>query len=79
MSHDLPGGRLDRGDPAEACPGGFAADPFGVVAGTDQESSRDVGTDSGSAQQLRSGICDETLDPGVEPGELDVQDPDASC
>ena len=43
----------DRGDTAQVRPGGFGAQPLGMVAGGDEEDGGDVGADAVKAEQAR--------------------------
>ena len=51
----LAAGGRDRGGGAQVGPGGFGAEPFGVVPGGDQEQSGGVGADAMQGEQ--AGAC----------------------
>ena len=63
---------MDRGDPAEVGEGGFGADPFGVVAGGDEQQRGGVDADAGSSSRLGAVASNEVGELVVEAGAVGV-------
>jgi hypothetical protein len=63
---------VDRGDPAEVRERGLRGDPFGVVAGGDEEQGSGVDTDAGEIEQARGGRLDESGELVAEAGAVGV-------
>jgi hypothetical protein len=67
MTGHLARGSFEGRDAAEVGEGGFGADPFGVVAGGDQQDGRDFHADAVEGEQTRRGLFDEgTQEPATE-------------
>ncbi len=73
-SGDLARGRFDGGDTAEVGPGGFGAEPFGVVTRGDQQQRGGVDADAEHAQQTGGDLGDQVGHELVEGGLLGVED-----
>jgi len=65
-ARDLPRRRLHRRRAAEVRPRRFGAEPFGVVAGRDQQQRGGAGPNAIDRQQLRRGLRGERRDLLVE-------------
>lgn len=70
----LAGGRFDGADAAQRREGGLSSQPFGVVAGRDEQGGGAVGADADALQQLRAmssdGVSDASLQVAGFGGEL---------
>ena len=63
---------MDRGDAAEVSEGGFGGDPFGVVAGGDEQERGGVNADAVEVEQARCGRLDEVGELAVKAGAVGV-------
>ena len=68
----LAGRGVDRGDPAEVGEGGLGGDPFGVVAGGDEQQGGGADADTVQVEQARGGRLDEVGELTVEAGAIGV-------
>ena len=68
---------MDRGDPAEVGEGGLGGDPFGVIAGGDQQQGGGVGADTVEGGEARRGGRDESGELVAEAGTVGVDVDDA--
>ena len=73
MPHDLARRRRDRRDAAEVRPGGFGADPFGVVTGGDEEDGGGVDADAVEREEAGGRVGYELGEGVVDGRELGVE------